>query len=186
MALAGMEYLMANVEYDTNGGCWLWGKSLFRGGYGKLSSGKNAAAAHREMWALTNGDPGSLYVLHRCDVRCCINPDHLFLGTHTDNMRDMARKGRGQPHRGATNGNAKVSEATAKAIIARWRPSVRGKNRPDSAAAIAREFGVSVSAAYFIATGRSWAHLQPAKDGAAAPPQAPVAGSEDSASEVAG
>jgi len=49
---------------------------------------------HRLVWMLFNGDPGEMHVLHRCDMPACCNPEHLFLGTHLDNMRDMDEKNR--------------------------------------------------------------------------------------------
>jgi hypothetical protein len=80
-------------------GCWLWTDSCHRSGYGQLfvRSRTNRFAknvrAHRLSWELHNGEiPEGQYVLHKCDVRSCVNPDHLFLGTHEENMIDMCRK----------------------------------------------------------------------------------------------
>ncbi len=76
---------------DSESGCVLWGKTFFENGYGRYKDKR----AHRVSWELTNGViPNNLLVLHRCDVRNCINPNHLFLGTQYDNMQDMIKKGR--------------------------------------------------------------------------------------------
>lgn len=85
---------------DPNSGCWLWGGSEGTQGYGQFGvrvGGKSMPKlAHRVAWALYRGPiPDGICVLHRCDVRLCVNPDHLFLGSVPDNQRDMARKGRG-------------------------------------------------------------------------------------------
>jgi hypothetical protein len=80
--------------------CWLWTASLTTVGYGKFAIGKDGRRAilqdaHRVAWTLTNGEiPDGQWVLHRCDNRRCVRPDHLFLGTATDNNVDMASKGR--------------------------------------------------------------------------------------------
>lgn len=96
---------------DKGGDCWLWTGRKHRQGYGFVwrSDLKRQVLAHREAWRLTNGDAGSLHVLHRCDVPACVNPSHLFVGTHADNMRDCVAKGRhkiprisGARHGGAT------------------------------------------------------------------------------------
>jgi hypothetical protein len=82
---------------EPNSGCWLWEKAVDRGGYGVIRPDYDLLRAHRLSYEIYKGKTDErLYVLHRCDVRCCVNPDHLFLGTHADNMKDMVRKGRGK------------------------------------------------------------------------------------------
>lgn len=82
---------------DPNTGCWNWTASrLLRGGYGQLSlrPGVNVPA-HRFSWEQLNGPvPDGMIVRHTCDNPGCVNPDHLELGTHADNMADMAQRGR--------------------------------------------------------------------------------------------
>lgn len=71
--------------------CWKWIAGHYKNGYGNFRGSK----AHRVSWELAHGRiPEGLYVLHKCDVRDCVNPNHLFLGTYKDNMVDMVSKGR--------------------------------------------------------------------------------------------
>lgn len=84
------------IERVTESGCWLWTGAVTDKGYAvRRPRRRRLVLVHREMFEVYKGPiPKGLCVLHKCDVRCCINPDHLFVGTHGDNMRDMARKGR--------------------------------------------------------------------------------------------
>jgi hypothetical protein len=85
------------LEEQTNktDSCWLWTGRLQPSGYALITVKQKGRSVHRLAWEVANGPiPDGLFVLHRCDVRHCLNPAHLFLGTHGDNMRDMFAKRR--------------------------------------------------------------------------------------------
>ena len=83
------------VDKHAEGGCWVWTGTRQVFGYG---ISLRYRLAHRVSWEIANGPiPDGLWVLHRCDNPPCVNPAHLFLGTQTENMRDMTAKGR-HPH----------------------------------------------------------------------------------------
>jgi len=76
-------------------GCWSWSGSFFSSGYAQFWQGKKARKASRVSWELFRGEiPVGLYVLHRCDNKECVNPDHLHLGDHSQNMREASERGR--------------------------------------------------------------------------------------------
>jgi hypothetical protein len=82
---------------DRNGpnGCWLWTGGKTGSGYGRIDIDEKGVRAHRFSYELDTGiNPGKLQVLHKCDNPPCVNPEHLFLGTIFDNMRDCALKKR--------------------------------------------------------------------------------------------
>lgn len=147
------EEIFARVEFDTNGGCWLWPGCEVAVGYRAMQFEGKQRPAHRVSWIAHNGPiPDGLYVCHKCDVRACVNPDHLFLGTHSDNMRDMFAKGRGRQ---------KLTPAQVSEIRAAYdpTPSRRGRINPNSKAQIAKRYGVSRFAVADIIKGKRWGHL---------------------------
>jgi HNH endonuclease len=110
--------------------------------------GRYRNASHLMWWLAHGVDPGKLWVLHRCDNRRCLNPNHLFLGTVRDNVRDMVEKGRHADCRGARNPNAKLTAADVRAIRRRW-PA-------EGQASLAREFGVWKTAIHKIVHREHW------------------------------
>jgi len=143
-------------------GCWEWQAARYTNGYGCIDIRRPyrlRTTAHRVAWALTYGPiPAGLFVLHRCDHPTCVRPDHLFLGTHTDNMRDMVAKGRARPRSGESNGLARLTEVAVRAIRA----------NPDglSARALARQFGMHASTIQQVQHRETWRHVRDAEEGA--------------------
>jgi len=83
-------------------GCWLWTGARVRGGYGFFHDGERNGVAHRWSYEEKYGPiPDGLLACHKCDVPACVNPDHIFLGTHADNERDKIRKARRRVARSA-------------------------------------------------------------------------------------
>lgn len=133
-------------------GCWIWTGVRETSGYGRLyvttSPGNYLRVrASRLSWELHVGPiPEGMFVCHRCDVRSCVNPDHLFLGTNADNVQDMTAKGRNGREGGA------LSIEQAREIDARLRNGERHF-------AIAKDYGVRSNSITAIANGTSWGWL---------------------------
>jgi hypothetical protein len=121
------------------GSCWLWTGHRSKAGYGRF--GKHLA--HRLMYAEHYGEPAEgLFVMHRCDVPACVNPEHLVAGTPLDNSLDMVRKARCR--------TAKLTWALVAEIRARCEAG--GVTQ----LALAREYGVTVESISNIVRGRTW------------------------------
>ena len=144
-------------------GCWLWHGPTNSNGYGLFYVNNNRLSAHRAAWMIYKGPipPGDGYhgtcVLHKCDVRNCVNPDHLFLGTQKDNILDAVKKGRiAVPDsgycfsRGEKNPAAVLTEKQVLEI--RERKAERGVD-------LAKEYSVSTSAISAARTGEKWGWL---------------------------
>lgn len=130
--------------------CWLWTGKPDKAGYGYVNRGNHRCIfAHRASWIITRGPiPFGLFVCHKCDVPLCVNPEHLFLGTQADNIRDMIAKGR-MPV-GERRYNAKLTQDVVDRI--RQMKFVDGIRAKD----IAAKTGVGSRQVGKILTGRSW------------------------------
>ena len=90
-----IETILSRIVVEPESNCWVWQGAKRNGGYGNIKHRGKSIATHRTIWEYYNGPiPDGIHVLHKCDNPPCCNPDHLFLGTHTDNVRDMDNKGR--------------------------------------------------------------------------------------------
>ena len=97
------ERFMSKVSIQDDG-CWMWTASTRRDGYGQFMLRKKPRAAHRlSFFHHTGPIPDGLFVLHHCDVKRCVAPEHLRLGTFSDNMKDAAERGLNRKHPGYTN-----------------------------------------------------------------------------------
>lgn len=76
-------------------GCWQWKGRTNNVGYGLTSVGHKVLTTHRASWMIFRGEiPSEIFVLHKCNNKRCINPDHLYLGNQSDNMRDVVKDGK--------------------------------------------------------------------------------------------
>lgn len=146
-----IERFFAKIEPIPECGCWIWLGALDQIGYGLGYDGRRVLRAHRLSWRIVNGPiPEGIDVLHHCDVRPCVNPHHLFLGTHAENMADMVRKGRSRHvlRLGEKNPSAKLTSAQVAEIRA----------SKELQRTLALRFVVDQSTISLIRNGRIWKH----------------------------
>lgn len=135
----------------TDSGCWEWKKAIENTGYGAQQFKGRKCGAHRVSYQIFNGDiQAGLSVLHRCDNRKCVNPDHLFLGTQAENMADMVAKGRSADQRGEKAPWAKLTKKSVLEIIR------QASARTMSQRKIAVMFGISQAQVSQILNRKRW------------------------------
>lgn len=140
-------------------GCWFWTAGTSKRGYGmfRVRPGTDGGvAAHRFAYEESNGPiPDGLCACHHCDNPLCVNPSHIFPGTHADNMADRARKGRYRGLQGEDHPAARLTEADVKEIRRLYQAGQRDLS------ALAERFGVLPHTVYQAATRRTWRHIPP-------------------------
>ncbi len=144
------ERFFRHVLPEPNSGCWLWIGSETKG-YGKMGTRKGVTQyAHRVSFEMfRSAIPNGQSVLHSCDNTYCVNPDHLFCGTHHDNMADMFAKGR-QPN--------KKGESQCKAVLTNDNVlAIRASS--ESPKQLAATFGVARETIYQVLNRRTWKHV---------------------------
>lgn len=138
---------------DRTGACWRWTAGGNPDGYGITRvAGRRSVGAHRRAWELLRGEiPAGLQVLHTCDHRWCVRPEHLFLGTQLDNIADMVAKGRSRACgvRGERHHAARLTADDVRAIRA----------STESGRAVAQRYGITFGQVSHIRTGRKWRHV---------------------------
>lgn len=141
--------------------CWEWQGSLDSSGYGNLSESGKQGAAHRQAWELEHGNPGDDWVLHTCDNKKCVNPNHLYLGDHTQNMADAWDRGLMTPNnnlppieeRGGEDApGAKLSKKEAQEV----KEMIGDKTQEE----IAIEYGITQTTVSQIKLGQTWECLE--------------------------
>jgi hypothetical protein len=144
------------MQVQKTKSCWLWIGNKGIGGYGRIVVNGSKVKAHRYSWEIHNGAiPSGLFVCHHCDNPSCVNPDHLFVGTNTDNRKDSVSKNRHNSgyYAGESCHFAKLTESQVLEIRRRHKKWSHG---PDGSKALAKEFGVLQEAIRVIIRGGSW------------------------------
>lgn len=153
-AMSQRDYFFTHVSPEPMTGCWLWAGAIDHYGYGQMCPKRRRndksfeTKAHRASWALHFGQiPAGMLVCHACDVRLCVNPDHLFLGSVAENNRDARSKSRhihGERHPFAKLTSIDVGEIRTSTLPGRT---------------LARKFGLSESTVSQIRHHKRWTSI---------------------------
>jgi hypothetical protein len=149
-----------NFVSQSDAGCWIWSGGN-NGSYGVFRVGSTTDGSRRQVYAhrisyeLHKGKiPAGLFVCHTCDVKLCVNPAHLFLGTNADNIRDHLNKGGsiGRSRHGEENPRAVLDVDQVRAIRRRY-------DCGESLTQLGRSYGVTKQAIYGIVLRKNWKHV---------------------------
>lgn len=147
-----MKRFIEKIDASQLWGCWLWTATKNEDGYGQFKLDGQMRRAHKVSYELFVGPiPEGLDVLHKCDNRGCVNPNHLEVGTHGDNMRQMAERGRSA--KGEGHGSAKLTEDQVLEIRGRY--AAGGVSQR----ALAAEYGVSHTTIRRVVSNKNWTHI---------------------------
>ena len=139
----------------NDNGCHIFSGHKDECGYGRIYKDGKYVRIHRAKWELYNGEiPDGMCICHKCDNPACVNINHLFIGTHAENMKDRANKGRYNAV-GSKNTSAKLKEEDIPIIKSRIRNG-------ETCYAIARDYGVTGETILHIKHGRNWQHVEAA------------------------
>ena len=148
------EFVEANFIPEPNSGCWLWTAGcLVNGGYGYLYIDGVQHRAHRISYELFCGSiPDGLIVRHKCDVTCCVNPQHLILGTDWDNSQDKIARQRVVGFKaGSNHPNTIITEQDVRDI--RYKATIMSQQL------VADEYGMTQAAISKIVRKVTWSHV---------------------------
>jgi hypothetical protein len=137
-----------------NSPCWEWTGTIGASGYGRIMYSRKVIQAHRLSWIVHNGKiPKGLWVLHKCNNRCCCNPNHLYVGTPKDNYLDMIVAGRDGRPKGQEHGMAKLTNKDVLFIRANFVPRKPGNRF------FADKYGVHPSLINLIVHRKIWKNV---------------------------
>lgn len=148
--------LYGNVA-KTDGGCWLWQGCVSPNGYGKIKIGPNSFDTHVISWRVASGGiavPLGKLVMHQCDVRACINPEHLTVGTQSENMLHASAVGAMRNPKGSRHYRAVLNETVVSEILSLKREGKIGCRK------IARLLGLRPSTVHSVIIRSSWKHVE--------------------------
>lgn len=140
---------------EPNSGCWLWEATTNPDGYGRFRYKGTLTGAHRvSLMLYKEQENKNLCVLHRCDTPCCVNPEHLYFGTHSENMKDRQSKGRGKfpGHKGDTHYRSQLTSEDVQVIKKEISKGV-------SDSVLGMLYGISAGAIGNIRRGKNWKHI---------------------------
>ena len=142
-------------EVDGETGCFnVTSHRLNNNGYPRLTISSKCMLTHRFIWEQCFGEiPDGMFVCHKCDNPACINPEHLFLGTHTDNMHDMKEKGRAQ--RGESHHRARLTEEEVKKIRNEYVPW----DKNHSIRVLAKKYKIGTTGIFDVVRRKSWVYV---------------------------